>query len=192
MVAELETAISQRGLLLVHDRELPSATRVLAGEPIAGPWQDHPAAGDIYGALRGLGEDVRRMTLIRGKVTLVHRRLWPSVLGVAIGGERWQTADLSSDARFLLRRLRQEGDVMSEDIRLPEGSREQGVVIADLEKRLLLRRLQAPTEGGKPVKFLRSWEVTWQDVKPLPALDGRLKLEAITANWGSQPLFPWS
>jgi len=191
MVAELQAAIEMRGLLLVHDRELPSATKLLAGEPVSGSWWSHPQANAIYNALQALDEDVRSLKLVRGKVTLIHRRLWPSVLGIALGGESWQTAKLRSDARFLLDQVRVQGELRSDGIDLPDGSRKLGTVVTDLEKRLLVRSVQIHTDTGKHVRVLHSWEVAWPDVEPISAVDGRFKLEALTAGWRPGKLFPW-
>ena len=60
---------------------------------------------DIFNALQDLGEDVRSAKLIKGKVTSIHRRLWPAFLGVAVAGESWQTAKLCADAAAVLEQV---------------------------------------------------------------------------------------
>jgi len=56
-----------------------------AGEPIRGSWWGHPAGHAIFDALNSLTEspDVVRTRLVNGKVTLVHRRLWPALARLA-------------------------------------------------------------------------------------------------------------
>ncbi len=64
---------------------LPNVAELIAGEPIRGSWWGHPAAHAIYDALNRLAEspNVARTRLVNGKVTLVHRRLWPALVRVA-------------------------------------------------------------------------------------------------------------
>ena len=60
---------------------IPNGAELAAGEPIRGSWWAHPAAHQIYDVLNGLRDspDVVRLRLINGKVTLVHRRVWPAL-----------------------------------------------------------------------------------------------------------------
>jgi len=64
---------------------LPNVAEMIAGEPIRGSWWGHPASHAIFDALNVLAEspDVVRTRLVNGKVTLVHRRLWPALARVA-------------------------------------------------------------------------------------------------------------
>ena len=58
----------------------------------------HTRARLIFSVLTDLEghPDVLLMKLISGKDTLVHRRLWPSLLGVAISGQPWQFRGLGA------------------------------------------------------------------------------------------------
>jgi hypothetical protein len=58
---------------------------MIAGEPIRGSWWNHPASRSIFDALNLLAAspDVVRMRLVNGKLTLVHRRLWPALVRIA-------------------------------------------------------------------------------------------------------------
>jgi hypothetical protein len=50
-------------------------------------WWSHSKGKEIFRALDALPEDqVVSTKLVGGKVTLIHRRLWPELLAVAIGG----------------------------------------------------------------------------------------------------------
>lgn len=64
---------------------LPNVAELIAGEPIRGSWWGHPQSHAIFDALNVLAEspDVVRTRLVKGKVTLVHRRLWPPLVRVA-------------------------------------------------------------------------------------------------------------
>ncbi|HZL99335.1 MAG TPA: hypothetical protein VFD43_03695, partial [Planctomycetota bacterium] len=64
---------------------LPSLAEAIAGAPIRGSWWAHPESHAIFrllGAVRG-SEDVLACRLVDGKVTLVHRRLWPALVAAA-------------------------------------------------------------------------------------------------------------
>jgi hypothetical protein len=64
---------------------LPNVAELVAGEPIRGSWWGHPASQAIFDAVNTLAEspDVVRTRLVRGKVTLVHRRVWPALVRLA-------------------------------------------------------------------------------------------------------------
>jgi hypothetical protein len=79
-------ALVEHGMLLESARgPLPSVAEMVAGEPIRGSWWSHPAGHAIFDALNSPAEspDVVRTRLVNGKVTLVHRRLWPALARVA-------------------------------------------------------------------------------------------------------------
>jgi len=79
-------ALIEHGMLLQSAKgPLPNVAELVAGEPIKGSWWGHPAGGAIFAALNVLAEspDVVRTRLVKGKVTLVHRRLWPALVRVA-------------------------------------------------------------------------------------------------------------
>jgi hypothetical protein len=79
-------ALVEHGMLLESARgPLPNVAEMVAGEPIRGSWWGHPASHAIFDALNTLAAspDVVRTRLVKGKVTLVHRRLWPALARVA-------------------------------------------------------------------------------------------------------------
>ena len=74
------------GALLESARgPLPNVAELVAGEPIKGSWWGHPRGHEIFAELNVLADspDVVRMRLVNGKVTLVHRRVWPALVRVA-------------------------------------------------------------------------------------------------------------
>jgi len=64
---------------------IPSLAEAIAGGPIRGSWWAHPQSHAIFrvlGAVRA-SEDVLACRLVDGRVTLVHRRLWPALVAAA-------------------------------------------------------------------------------------------------------------
>src|SRR5438132_11281565 len=96
--------LKQFGLLMLSDAQLPSITTLVAGKPIRGSWWGHPKAHDIFRVVSRIAEhpDVAVTKLIAGKITFVHRKLWPALLAVATAREAWQMNGLSQKARNLL------------------------------------------------------------------------------------------
>ena len=64
---------------------LPNIAEMVAGEPIRGSWWAHPSSHAIFAALNIVADspDVVRTRLVNGKVSLVHRRLWPALARAA-------------------------------------------------------------------------------------------------------------
>jgi hypothetical protein len=80
------SALVEHGMLLESARgPLPSVAEIVAGEPIRGSWWAHPKSHTIFDAINRLADspDVVRTRLVNGKVTLVHRRLWPALVSAA-------------------------------------------------------------------------------------------------------------
>ena len=78
--------VKERGLVLVSAKgPVPRLTEVIAGEPIKGSWWGHPRGQQIFAILETItdSEDVLVCRLLKGKITLVHRRLWPAVVRLA-------------------------------------------------------------------------------------------------------------
>jgi hypothetical protein len=76
------TALIEHGMLLQSARgPIPNVAELVAGEPIKGSWWGHPRGHAIFDMLGSLDEspDVVRLRLVNGKVTLVHRRVWPAL-----------------------------------------------------------------------------------------------------------------
>lgn len=78
--------VRQHGVVLVSAKgTVPRLTETIVGEPIKGSWWAHPKSHHIYAILGAvIGSDqVLACRLIDGKITLVHRRLWPSLIRLA-------------------------------------------------------------------------------------------------------------
>ncbi len=67
---------------------VPSLAEAVAGEPIVGSWWAHPKGKAIFAALSELddADEVRCFKLVDGKVTFVHRRVWPALARLATDG----------------------------------------------------------------------------------------------------------
>jgi hypothetical protein len=61
---------------------VPSLAHAIAGEAIRGSWWAHPKAHAIFRCSRAVREskEVLVCRLVGGKVTYVHRRLWPALV----------------------------------------------------------------------------------------------------------------
>ncbi len=64
---------------------VPSLAQTIAGEAIRGSWWAHPKVHVIFLCSRAIREskDVLVCRLVGGKVTYVHRRLWPALVRLA-------------------------------------------------------------------------------------------------------------
>ena len=81
--------VEQHGVVLASAHgPVPNVADEIAGEPIVASWWSHPKASAIFDALSVLDDDVdvRCFKLIDGKVTFVHRRLWPALVRLARDG----------------------------------------------------------------------------------------------------------
>jgi hypothetical protein len=78
--------VREQGMVFESARgPLESLAERVAGEQIRGSWWSHPSSHEIYAAIRSVRESpsVVATRLVNRKVTLVHRRLWASLVRVA-------------------------------------------------------------------------------------------------------------
>lgn len=141
--------LESSGLLLLSDAKLPSLVGLIAGEPVRGSWWAHPKGHAIFRVATILADhpDVLVTKLVSGKVTFVHRKLWPALLAVATSREPWQTRGLSSAGRALLARVTKEGLLQT-----------TGKAARELQARLLVHSQEIHTESGAHAKCLESWQ----------------------------------
>jgi hypothetical protein len=78
--------VRRQGIVLQAARgPVPSLAELIAGEPIRGSWWGHPRGREIFqaaGRVIDSGE-VLVCRLAGGKITYVHRRLWPALVRLA-------------------------------------------------------------------------------------------------------------
>src|SRR6266436_3235392 len=78
--------VKANGVVLESGRgPVPSLAEAIAGARIRGSWWAHPKANTIFLCSRAIREsaDVLVCRLAGGKVTYVHRRLWPALVRLA-------------------------------------------------------------------------------------------------------------
>ena len=98
--AEALAFIAEHGVVLVAGKgPVPRLVEVILGEPIRGSWWGHPASHRIFAVLQALEEsgDLLVCRLIDGKVTLVHRRLWPALTRLERRFTRQQLAQIHQE-----------------------------------------------------------------------------------------------
>jgi hypothetical protein len=61
---------------------VPSLASAIVGEPIRGSWWTHPRSREVFALTRAVRDapDVLVCRLVDGKITYVHRRLWPALV----------------------------------------------------------------------------------------------------------------
>jgi hypothetical protein len=78
--------VRKHGVVLEAGRgPVVSFADALAGRPIRGSWWGHPKGREIFALTRAVrdSKDVCVCRLVAGKITYVHRRLWPALVHVA-------------------------------------------------------------------------------------------------------------
>lgn len=78
--------VERHGVVLQAARgPIPSLAEAVAGEPIRGSWWGHAKGHAIFAASNAVADspDVLVCRLVQGKVTYVHRRLWPALVRLA-------------------------------------------------------------------------------------------------------------
>jgi hypothetical protein len=78
--------VKKSGVVLESARGVvPSLAEAIAGKPVRGNWWAHPKADIIFHCSRAVraSPDVITCRLVAGKITYVHRRLWPALVRLA-------------------------------------------------------------------------------------------------------------
>jgi hypothetical protein len=78
--------VELHGIVLESGRgPVPNLAEAIAGESIRGSWWGHPKGRSIFAASRAVRDspDVLACKLLGGKVTYIHRHLWPAVVRLA-------------------------------------------------------------------------------------------------------------
>lgn len=185
--------LDRRGLLLLTDARLPNLVQCVTGESLSGSWWAHPRGKEIYAACDTLSahQDVMVQKLVLGKVTFVHRRLWPALWAIATARAAWQTSGLPPSARALLGRVEKAGELAHGRSVADKGS------VDELELRLLVHARQVHTARGEHARVLQTWS-RWAedaDFEPaaMPLARARAEIEAcVEREPASVGLWPWS
>jgi len=181
-------ALADTGILLVQDQRLPNIVSILTGEVLATSWWSHARGQEIFAVLSDLEDhpDVLFLKLVKKKVTLVHRRLWPALLGVVSKPHPWQLDGLSAAGRALLARVNEAKEPIISS----------GAVVKELEIRLLAHTREVHLESGKHGVALQRWSL-WarqNDVKPLrSSIAAQREIEKAVERIGATvSTLPWS
>jgi len=203
--AWLEVALARLedwGLILDSDPELPSWPSLVVERPVRGSWWADPEVHLIHEVGSKLIEhpDVLHVVLVSGKLTCVHRRLWPAYLAVALAEEDWKYEQLSRTALTLSDHLRGEPHLYADEPDLPSTSvKANGRAMRELEARLLAAGGSVHTPRGSHAKSLTAWE-TWMAERNLPrptlyASEGRRQLDAclerLNQEFDGHGTLPW-
>ncbi len=195
--------LQSSGLLLESDAILPSVAGLVAHEPIRGSWWGHPRGHDIFQATEQLAAhpDVIACKLISGKVTYVHKPLWPALFAVANSREAWQLRGISPSARALLAKVTREEILRTDRLRQSRSAKSKapGEAARELEKRLLVYSEEIHTETGEHAKALETWE-HWAKrrglARPRTTIEQAKKklehrLELLNKRFGAAGRLPW-
>lgn len=149
------------GFLLESDPRLPNVCQIVTGQTMKGSWWSHPQAHTIFAVNEFLADhsDVLLTKLISGKVTFLHRRLWPHIYAIGISRDDWQMKKISVAAQALLKEVDKSGALSASELRPAFGSK-SGDIVRELENRLLIHAEQFHTASGAHSKHLERWE-TW-------------------------------
>lgn len=153
--------LKKTGFLLESDPKLPSVCTLITGEALPGSWWSHPLAQTIFQVNEQLEDhkDVLITKLVSGKVTFVHRKLWPDIFSIGSARAEWQMKGLSADALTLLGMVDAEGLVRTDKLSWPRSRKTKpGVAARELEKKLLIVASQVHTETGLHAKVLETWQ----------------------------------
>jgi hypothetical protein len=83
---DLLARLEADGVLLESAKgPVPNVAELVVGAPIKGSWWAHPDGHAVFEEINALADhpDVVRTRLLNGKVTLIHRRLWPALVVLA-------------------------------------------------------------------------------------------------------------
>ena len=92
--------VRTHGVVLVAGKgPVPRLVEAIAGESIAGSWWGHPRGKLIFATLQPVvaSSDVLVCRLVDGKITLVHRRVWPALVRLAARFPRERLAQVHEE-----------------------------------------------------------------------------------------------
>ena len=78
--------VERHGIVLQAARgPVPNLAEAIVGGPVRGSWWGHPKGKEIFRAAEAICENPNVLVckLVEGKITYVHRRLWPALVKLA-------------------------------------------------------------------------------------------------------------
>ncbi|HYL74824.1 MAG TPA: hypothetical protein VEU96_11505 [Bryobacteraceae bacterium] len=179
-IEDLLDRLREFDLLADTDPKFPSITTLVVGDSVRGSWWTHPAAREVFRLSCALRDhpDVLMVKLISGKVTAIHRPLWPAILAIGTAREPWQMDKLSKEAKALLKKVDKETRVEA-----------TGDAVRELEKLLLVQAESYHTESGNHAKAIQTWQ-SWAASKrlrtKLTASEAKQQLEKVVDRLNNQ------
>jgi hypothetical protein len=165
-LARVEAELSRIGLLLQHDKVLPSVTTLVAGAPIAGSWWGHPRGHEIYAVLSELDERPGSLCvkLVNAKRTYVHPSLTGALCVLIEARSKRNRDSASALAKQLLQLTEQVGELRVEQAVARGVGQRAPLTLAfkELEDALLARGGSVHTDSGKHERTLQSWS-SWKE-----------------------------
>jgi hypothetical protein len=154
-IQALALLAQERVMTLVPVKGYRSLVTEVAGGPVKGSWWGHPRGRVIFaiGTALEASRDVLACKLVEGKVTFVHRTLWPALLRV-VNDPAWHedaAGDLSRGAAKLLAEVEKCG-------RLELPGKADAAKRKELEVRHLVVSSSEHTAEGKHAAVLQSWQ----------------------------------
>lgn len=142
----------------------------IAGTDVLGSWWAHPRGPVVYRIAEALeaSAEVLVTKLLHGRVTFVHRALWPALYRLVTDETfRLQAEpELSPAARELWAEVERSGEVRSDRLTgLLPGAADVARARGELERRWLVLSASQHTDKGRHATVLRSWH-RWAQGKP--------------------------
>jgi hypothetical protein len=189
-IGDLLERLQEYDLLLSTDSKFPSVSGLVVGDVGGRSWWAHPLAKQMYGLSCALHDhpDVLMAKLISGKVTYIHRPLWPAIVAIGTAREPWQMDGLSKGATALLKKTDGQSKVEA-----------SGDAVRELETRLLAQAASVHTERGFHKKQVQSWKAWTRAVKlgevALTPAEAKAQIESVVARanqqFGAGGTLPW-
>jgi hypothetical protein len=187
---DLVDRLQEFDLLLSTDPKFPSVSGLVVGDVGGRSWWAHPAAKLMFDLSCRLQDhpDVLMVKLISGKVTYIHRPLWPAIVAIGMAREPWQMDGLSKEAKALLKKTDSPSKVQA-----------SGDAVRELETRLLVLATSVHTEHGSHAKEVQSWAAWAKSVRlgkvKLKPDEAKTQLESVVARlnkqFGAKGKLPW-
>ena len=183
--------VNRSGLLLVHDRMLPSVTTLIVGQPVEGSWWSHPKSNLIFNAIEDIDGEVATVKLVCRKNTLVARSLWQDLCNVGHARDPWQLHRVDPVTLMMLETV----EAATQPVVFDKARKK---FAAQLDDRLLAYGAGIHTDAGHHVRAYQSW-TAWAAERDLECSTGnagqaRARFDAIAAHWpraDASRLFPW-
>jgi hypothetical protein len=103
--SDVRRELERLGLLLLQDKKLPSVVGIITGQRLSTSWWSHPRGQEIFNCLETIDHDAVATRLVAGKVTFVHRRLWPALVGAGKSRAKWRQTSRDAKPRELQEHL---------------------------------------------------------------------------------------